>query len=144
MATNYDILKQLMTEDELTKRVEKSSIVRWGSSISTDGAKEALASLVEVSRAILEHVEDQRLSDVTTISNQMSALSVSSTSEKEDTIETISEKDEPQPQQAVRQEAEEDNGDNTSLVEWKREDVGIVQLRSKSQKSYSRDSPECI
>lgn len=66
LATNYqEMFKQTMSKDEyLDKRVAKNAIRRWASGISSDGAKEGLASLVEIGKALLSSTDNQKISDL--------------------------------------------------------------------------------
>lgn len=74
LATNYtEMFQRSMSKDDfLEKRVAKNSIRRWASGISSGGAKEGLASLVKIGKALLSDAQDNDVSDLSDHSSELS------------------------------------------------------------------------
>ena len=74
LATNYKEMFQrsMSDEDYFSKRVAKNAIRRWASGISSDGAKEGLASLVKIGKALLSNADDSDVSDLSDYSSELS------------------------------------------------------------------------
>lgn len=74
LATNYeDMLKNLLSPEEyFEKRVAKNTISRWASGLSSQGAKEGLASLVQIGKSLLAGQEHSMISDLTDASSELS------------------------------------------------------------------------